>query len=194
MTQAALHVPAAAEKDWAECRPAVQDALVLNTSLPSATLLPSILEHVQVVLYSGGADLIVNHIGTEMMIADLEWNGVAGWGSDHGARMRTWTEEGGRNAGRVRRARNLTYVVIDEASHMVPYDQSGRSREMAYRAMGIVGPDLWDEGESLWKARAPKINRFPARWITPVFSYFVAAGAVVGTIAVVVRLEKTLKC
>ena len=193
-TQAALHVPEAAEKNWDECRPAVQSALHLNDSRPSAMLLPSILEHVNVVLYSGGADLIVNHIGTEMMIADLEWNGAVGWGSEHGSLMRTWREEGGEGiAGRVRRARNLTFVIIDEASHMVPYDQPRRSREMAYRAMGVLEQDLWDDRESLWKTRAGKSKTFSSDWIRPVLAYIVAAGAVVGTLAVVVRFEKALK-
>lgn len=120
--------------------------MLLETSRPSIDFLPSILEHVPVVLYSGSADLIINHIGTEMMIAGMEWNGQIGWSLDFNSsnlHPRVWLLEDGSPGGTVQTARNLTYVIVDDASHMVPFDQPVKARDMAYDALGVGNRTLW---------------------------------------------------
>ncbi|KAH8690935.1 Alpha/Beta hydrolase protein [Talaromyces proteolyticus] len=142
----ALNVPDTVG-EWDECRGSVSKAMLLKTSHPSIDFLPSILAHVPVVLYSGSADLIVNHIGTEMMIANMEWNGEVGWNLDiHSSNIHphVWLLEDGSPGGTVQVARNLTYVIVDDASHMVPFDQPLKARDMAYGALGVRNRTLWN--------------------------------------------------
>ncbi|KAG7128142.1 Pheromone-processing carboxypeptidase KEX1 like protein [Verticillium longisporum] len=68
----------------------------------------------------------------------MEWNGAKGFELSPGnwAPRRDWTFEG-KDAGFWQEARNLTYVLFKEASHMVPFDWPRRSRDMIDRVMKV---------------------------------------------------------
>lgn len=123
---------------WSECSGAVGQAFRAHKSKPSVQLLPGLLAQVPITLFSGAEDLICNHLGTEMMIDNLSWNEGKGFEVSPGnwAPRREWTFEG-QDAGFWQSARNLTYVLFKDASHMVPYDWPRRSRDMLDRVMGI---------------------------------------------------------
>ena len=91
-----------------------------------------------VVLFSGDKDLICNHLGTEQLIHNLAWNGGMGFEISPGtlAPRRDWIFEG-EPAGIYQEARNLTYVLFYNSSHMVPFDYPRRSRAMLDRFMGV---------------------------------------------------------
>ena len=127
----ALHVNGDKETGWTECVGAVGSSFRAVKSRPSVTLLPSLLEKIPVVLFSGEKDLICNHLGTEAMIHDMKWNGGTGFELSPGtwAPRRDWTFEG-KPAGIYQEARNLTYILFYNASHMVPFDWPRRSRDM----------------------------------------------------------------
>lgn len=127
----AINVPSGA--GWEECTGSVYAALDGDTaSKPSVTLLPGILEAgIPVLLYSGADDLICNHLSTESLISSLKWAG--GTGFPPSAQTMEFTMPSGERVGTTQHARNLTYTLIYNASHMVPFDQPGASAEMMRR-------------------------------------------------------------
>lgn len=135
---AALHVNKDKNTGWQECNGQVGGAFNARNSAPSVTLLPGLLEKVPIILFSGDRDLICNHIGTEELINNLSWNGGKGMETSPGvwAPRRDWVFEG-EPAGIWQTARNLTYVMFYNSSHMVPFDFPRRTRDMLDRFMGV---------------------------------------------------------
>ncbi|KAH7030769.1 serine carboxypeptidase [Microdochium trichocladiopsis] len=134
----ALHVNSNKVTGWKECSGAVGAAFSPRNSVPSREFLPDLLSEINVLLFSGAEDLICNHYGTESLISNMEWNGGKGFEITPGnwAPRREWTFEG-EEAGFWQQARNLTYVLFNNASHMVPFDYPRRSRDMLDRFMGV---------------------------------------------------------
>lgn len=134
----ALHVNGNKVTGWKECNGAVGAAFNPRKSPPSIDFLPNLLSEIDVLLFSGAEDLICNHYGTESLISNMEWNGGKGFEVTPGnwAPRRDWTFEG-EAAGFWQQARNLTYVLFYNASHMVPFDYPRRSRDMLDRFMGV---------------------------------------------------------
>ncbi|GAO18071.1 hypothetical protein UVI_02059950 [Ustilaginoidea virens] len=134
----ALNLDQQLNTGWQECNSRVGTAMRGSNSTASVHLLPEILKQVPILLFSGAEDLICNHIGTEQLIARLEWNGGRGFELAPGnwAPRRQWTFEG-ENAGFWQEARNLTYVLYYNASHMVAFDHARRTRDMLDRFMNV---------------------------------------------------------
>lgn len=134
----ALHINPDKKTGWTECNGAVSANFRAKNSLPSVSFLPDLLSEIPVLLFSGDRDLICNHLGTEAMINRLQWNGGKGFEVSPGvwAPRRDWTFEN-EPAGTYQEARNLTYVVFYNSSHMVPFDYPRRTRDMLDRFMGI---------------------------------------------------------
>ncbi|GAA6041532.1 hypothetical protein JCM8097_004247 [Rhodosporidiobolus ruineniae] len=118
---------------WQECNGQVGAQFYTPTSRPSVTLLPALLQQVPILMFAGAEDLICNHVGIERMIEKLEWSGAVGFGN---ATEETWAVNG-KAAGTWTTARNLTYVKVNEASHMVPYDQPLAAHDMFLRFIGV---------------------------------------------------------
>ncbi|RPA81850.1 alpha/beta-hydrolase [Ascobolus immersus RN42] len=114
-------------KPWVECSGAVSAAMRAKHSLPAVYLLPDLLKHMRVLLFSGDKDLICNHLGTEALIAAMEWGGSMGIDAD----LKPWFVDG-KEAGKIQTAKNLTYTLLYNASHMVPYDKPYTSRTMLH--------------------------------------------------------------
>ncbi|KAL8916341.1 MAG: hypothetical protein Q9172_006347 [Xanthocarpia lactea] len=133
----ALHINKDKQTGWTECAGAVSAAFH-PSSQPAITILPKLLEEVPIVLFSGDQDLICNHVGTEELIHNMEWNGAKGFELSPGttAPRRDWTFEG-EPAGFYQEARNLTYILFYNSSHMVPFDFPRRSRDMLDRFMDV---------------------------------------------------------
>ncbi|ELR06609.1 Cell death protease [Pseudogymnoascus destructans] len=134
----ALNMGEIQQPAWTECNSVVGSAIRLKDSKPSYQILPEILAEVPIVLFSGEQDLICNHVGTEDLINNMEWNGGKGFEVSPGtwAPRRSWTFEG-ETAGFYQEARNLTYVLFHNSSHMVPFDYARRTRDMLDRFMQV---------------------------------------------------------
>lgn len=134
----ALHINHDKRVGWTECNGAVGGAFRARNSKPSISLLPDILKQVPILLFSGDKDLICNHLGTEELIHNMEWNGGKGFELSPGtwAPRRDWTFEG-QPAGIYQEARNLTYVLFYNSSHMVPFDFPRRTRDMLDRFLKV---------------------------------------------------------
>ncbi|PYH79666.1 alpha/beta-hydrolase [Aspergillus uvarum CBS 121591] len=136
---AALHIDPAKKSGWTECSGAVSSNFNPQRSVPSVRLLPELLESgVEILLFSGEKDLICNHVGTEQLINNLKWGGGTGFETSPGvwAPRHDWTFEG-EATGIYQYARNLTYVLIYNSSHMVPYDLPRQTRDMLDRFMNV---------------------------------------------------------
>ena len=135
----ALNVNPDKKSGWQECAGSVSSNFNPKESKPAIDLLPNIIEKgVRTLLFSGDQDLICNHIGTEEFIHNMEWNGGKGFELSPGtwAPRRHWTFDG-EPAGIYQEARNLTYLLFYNSSHMVPFDYPRRSRDMLDRFAGI---------------------------------------------------------
>ncbi|QRV72368.1 Serine carboxypeptidase [Ceratobasidium sp. AG-Ba] len=128
-----MHATGKAEA-WTECVGTVSQSFYTKTSPPSVTLLPGLLERgVKVMLFSGDQDFICNYMGTEKLISDLKWSGNTGMGN---ATTLGW-KVNGTDAGWWQESRNLTYVKVAGASHMVPYDVPVVAHDMILRFMDV---------------------------------------------------------
>ncbi|TVY83522.1 Pheromone-processing carboxypeptidase kex1 [Lachnellula suecica] len=133
-----LHIDAGKRTGWTECNGGVGSAFRASNSKPSIQLLPDLIAEVPTILFSGADDLICNHIGTEELISNMEWNGGKGFEVSPGtwAPRRDW-EFDGEPAGFYQEARNLTYILFYNSSHMVPFDYARRTRDMLDRFMKV---------------------------------------------------------
>jgi carboxypeptidase C (cathepsin A) len=82
--QAALNLPPApAGLAFAPCNSTILDTLLLVVppTPPAYTILPSLVtEHnISVHVYSGDNDLLLNHVGTELVLQNMTWRGAQGF-------------------------------------------------------------------------------------------------------------------
>lgn len=135
----ALNINPTKMTGWEECAGLVHAAFSSSNSTNAGKLIPGLIESgVNVLLFSGDQDLICNHIGTETFIHGLKWKGGTGFETSPGAwaPRHDWTFEG-EPAGIYQHARNLTYVLFYNASHMVPFDAPRQTRDMLDRFMNV---------------------------------------------------------
>jgi carboxypeptidase D len=133
----ALHVNPDKKTGWVECNGAVGGAFTVPNSVPSIKMIPDLLAELPIILFSGDQDLICNHIGTEELINNMNFNGGKGFELNGVTAPRLdWVFEG-EPAGIYQSARNLTYVKFYNSSHMVPFDYPRRTRDMLDRFMGV---------------------------------------------------------
>jgi carboxypeptidase D len=74
----ALHVDRDKRSGWTECSGAVGSNFRASNSKPSITLLPACWKKCPS-SYFLAKDLICNHVGTEELIHNMEWNGGKGF-------------------------------------------------------------------------------------------------------------------
>ncbi|KAG1053872.1 hypothetical protein G6F43_004071 [Rhizopus delemar] len=118
---------------WKECTSTVGIAFNDDQSPSSYYLLPEILKEIPVLLYNGEYDLICNTLGIEYLIGNMTWDGSKGFK----VKMSKEKSTNGKLAGYYTRDRNLTYVVIKDGSHMVPYDKPIECLDMINRFMQV---------------------------------------------------------
>ncbi|KAJ7461392.1 serine carboxypeptidase, partial [Mycena galericulata] len=94
---------------------------------------------VRVLIYVGTYDWICNWVGNERWTLALEWSGQAAFSAEA---LRPWAVDGdftnGR-AGLARSAQGLTFVTIDAAGHMVPYDKPKEALNLLQRWLSGEG-------------------------------------------------------
>ncbi|KAI5958163.1 hypothetical protein CANMA_004317 [Candida margitis] len=114
-------------KTWNECSGRVSRNFYASNSFPSVHLLPSLLEHVPIVLFNGENDIICNTEGVMSYISKLKWNGIKGF--ENTDAKADWLHDE-KNVGYMLQERNLTFINIFNSSHMVPYDLPDVSRAL----------------------------------------------------------------
>lgn len=135
-------------KSWKECNGRVGNHFSAQNSLPAVHLLPDILKEIKVVLFNGNRDIICNYIGTENMIKKLTWNGDKGFNNND--EVIDWIHDE-KVSGYIKSSRNLTFVNVFDASHMVPFDIPERSRALMDLIYGNFD-EVEQENKNLRKA------------------------------------------
>ncbi|KAJ3043584.1 Cell death protease [Rhizophlyctis rosea] len=154
----ALHVEKKKSK-WEECNDPVLYALMRDASRPSYQLLPELLKNTKVLLfrwghvvmssipyvtsksaeqYSGAQDVICNWYGTRAMVDNLHWNGAQGMQESTNF---NWHIDN-RVIGTVQSARNLSFVVFHNGSHMVPVDEPVAALQMWNNFVGVKSVNM----------------------------------------------------
>ena len=103
-------------------------------STPSVDLLPDLLEKMPMLFFAGDADLMCNWMGIQDTIINMTWKGAQGFGN---ATDEEW-HVNGTQAGTWQTARNMTFVKVFEAGHMV---SNSRSHRYVITDASCVGPD-----------------------------------------------------
>ncbi|MCJ1377697.1 hypothetical protein MMC17_000793 [Xylographa soralifera] len=117
--RAAIHAP---DKAIVDCNATVQETLSADEVIPPAyAILPALLaRNIAVHVYSGDYDLLLPHLGTELVLQNMTWNGLQGlqcppdrpFYADDGVLAGNWGYE-----------RGLSYHHFLRAGHSVPHDQ-----------------------------------------------------------------------
>ncbi|KAI0642261.1 alpha/beta-hydrolase [Trametes meyenii] len=125
-TRAALHAPTS--KNWTGSifYPFLGDPTSQGND-PSAAPMAFLTElatnatahNVSVVLYSGNDDSLVAHRGTEVVIQNTTFGGIQGFTRKPST---PWFDDNGEVGGIIHQERNWTYVLIEGAGHLVPYN------------------------------------------------------------------------
>ncbi|KAF8524852.1 alpha/beta-hydrolase [Hysterangium stoloniferum] len=76
------------------------------------------------VIYSGNDDVLVAHLGTEATIQNTTFQGIQGFTKKPST---PWFGDDGQFAGIVHQERNVTYVLFDNAGHLIPQWQPARA-------------------------------------------------------------------
>ncbi|EJD46625.1 alpha/beta-hydrolase [Auricularia subglabra TFB-10046 SS5] len=151
-TRAALHAPTS--KNWTSSfrypfgstRTRAPNANEFgDPSVEAVVLLTGIASGgVPIVFYSGNADALVAHRGTEVVIQNFTFGGTQGFSHKPST---PWFGDDGAFAGIVHQERNVTFVLFDNAGHLVPQWQPEHAaiflREfvLGQNTTGLVMPD-----------------------------------------------------
>ena len=105
--------------------------LALANDIPQSVvgLFPYLLNNTRVLLYEGQDDLILNMVGAETWISQMQWYGQLNYLQ---AEKEVWVVQG-QIAGYARGYESLTQLVVLKAGHMVPLDQLTNSLDMVNR-------------------------------------------------------------
>jgi carboxypeptidase C (cathepsin A) len=126
-TKAMFHVPT--NITFLDCGTLSYNALANDIPQSITGLFPYLLNNTRVLLYEGQDDLILNMVGAESWISQLQWYGQTQYLS---ALKEMWVVDGAL-AGYVRGFDNLTQLVVLNSGHMVPIDQLPNSLDMVTR-------------------------------------------------------------
>eukprot|EP01090_Pellita_catalonica_P023366 TRINITY_DN9582_c0_g1_i1.p2 TRINITY_DN9582_c0_g1~~TRINITY_DN9582_c0_g1_i1.p2 ORF type:complete len:419 (-),score=66.22 TRINITY_DN9582_c0_g1_i1:61-1317(-) len=100
--------------------------------------IPKVLAKHRVLIYNGNYDLIVDYFGQSAMLDSMPWSGKSGFNA---AKNVTWSVDG-KVAGSARTYGNLSYLVVNNAGHMVPHDQPKNALDMLTR---FIKNEAWGQ-------------------------------------------------
>lgn len=110
---------------WKSC-----GAILLTDEARSVeTLLPRLLANMTVLLYNGNQDLICNYLGTAVWSSKIQWPHQKEYNE---AEYKPWFVDS-TFRGIIRQAATLSFLILNDAGHFVPYNLPQISQEMLYR-------------------------------------------------------------
>ena len=117
----AIHAPATVP-EFAYCNPIVLANLTAElVSPPAYHILPRIAAAgIDIHIYQGELDILLNHFGTELVLQNMTWSGQQGF-LRKPATM--WLDKEGKRAGVWGEERGLSYHLVEAAGHELPHDR-----------------------------------------------------------------------
>lgn len=157
--QAALHIDKDWETNWKECRLEVDKNLFNKNTKQSIELLPDLLQDgIDIILFNGDKDLICNNKGILDSIDNMKWGGSRGFSDDvedYDWIYRNQDLNQDENVGFIKYDKNLTFISVYNASHMVPFDKGMVSRGIVDIAMDHVLLSTVNEKNALVSGDSP---------------------------------------
>jgi vitellogenic carboxypeptidase-like protein len=100
--------------------------------------IPALLDNYRVMFYSGQFDFIVAAPTTEAFLRSLDWKDIEGW---RRADRKIWYTDGDKShvSGYVKAHKELTYVLVRDSGHILPFDQPLRAKDMVTRFIDNLG-------------------------------------------------------
>lgn len=127
--QKALHaVPADGVPKWTECSNKVHTAL--SKGRIASEFIGDLIRDIPLMIIAGTNDYICNYLGLESFIYSLEWNDIQGFQG-----LSTDTDYGSYQS-----ERNLTFVKVENGTHMLPVEHLQLSGELARQFIGVEAP------------------------------------------------------
>ncbi|CAO3613987.1 unnamed protein product [Cunninghamella echinulata] len=94
-------------------------------------IVKTLSEDVRVLLYVGDKDYICNWMGNKAWALSMDWAGQEGFNN---AKDEPWlNKKTGEKAGELRKYKNLSFLKVYDAGHMVPFDQPANALEFFNR-------------------------------------------------------------
>jgi carboxypeptidase C (cathepsin A) len=104
---------------------------------------------IPVVVYNGDRDMTTNMVGSELLLNKMEWSGQKEWTD---APRGLWMVNG-TQAGWAKEYGKLSFVVVYNSGHMVPYNQPKPAFDLVTRL--LTGASFLDIESPLIRAQAP---------------------------------------
>lgn len=123
----AIHV---GDRPFSANRTVVMTSFRKNFMFSEKSLFKLALENYKVLVFSGTLDICVPTVGTEKFLDKLRWRGRQQWTQ---AERKPWVRADGEVLGYVKTARNLSFVAVRGAGHMVPFDKPKFAYDMISR-------------------------------------------------------------
>lgn len=118
----------------------------------------------RVLFYNGQWDMMCNHFGTEKLLLTMDWAHADDY---RDAKKYTWNVDGKRDpAGFAQQGGNLTYLVVANAGHMVPYNAPDAAADMLRRFVTAQAFDSDLQGVANMKTNASELESFQC-YVTP---------------------------
>eukprot|EP01094_Clydonella_sp_ATCC50884_P009821 TRINITY_DN1935_c0_g1_i2.p1 TRINITY_DN1935_c0_g1~~TRINITY_DN1935_c0_g1_i2.p1 ORF type:complete len:463 (-),score=134.54 TRINITY_DN1935_c0_g1_i2:287-1648(-) len=125
--QKALHVYDTNRRNWTTCATLPHLFLTADWFRSVASVIPPMLEDgIRFYVYAGDQDFVVNFLTVESWVLNLDWPHNADF---FDARRKVWAVDG-IIAGHIQSSNNLNMIVVANAGHMVPMDQSKHAFNM----------------------------------------------------------------
>lgn len=106
---------------------ALQSDFMKSVASDVATLLNNQLP---VMIYNGQDDIICNSPNQQNWVGNLTWSGNSDF---YSTPFQVWIYENGTIAGLAKQTESLTFVIVNKAGHLSPYDQINTTTEMVRR-------------------------------------------------------------
>lgn len=158
----ALHINQEWVPAWEECKANVGASLINQNIKPSINLLPDLLSSdLEIILFNGDKDLICNNRGILDTIEKLEWNGAKGFTEnveEYDWYYRNNEQREDEKVGFVKFERNLGFISVFNASHMVPHDKAEISRGIVDIGLNNVLLEVMQKRHALITGEEPFLD------------------------------------
>jgi len=119
-------------KTWVSCNQIVHTVLLGDWMNDFSKVIPELLAaNYSVLIYSGVEDFICNYYGGRAWVKSINWPGKDNYNN---APLKDWLVDG-KQAGQSKSYKNLNFLQVNEAGHMVPMNQPKNALDMLHHLL-----------------------------------------------------------